>query len=199
MNRLILWLLAVVFWILALGGIPLGNAAYAQVEQVIEEVLIDQLSDEELWDTAYHTSDEEGEKSTQYHHRESPPDGAIRTGCECMDGEVLEQKGQGACSGHGGVRYWRYQLVDGDLYLMPTDRHRDHPEPLSKTEIQNLSAHNTGAPKSYFYRRGSSMSWMDMVSLLIICLTVAYVARLIWQDGNNKRGNNSDGDRRPYL
>lgn len=182
---------------LTIGGLLTCGAlaTHAQIEEVIEEVIIDHLSDEELWDTAYHTSDEAGEKSTGYEHREQAPKGAVRIGCECMDGEMQDKKGQGACSGHGGVRYWRYRLVSGDLHLMPTDRHLDHPAPLTPAEIRNLSAHNTSTPRGYKYGRRGDMSWTDMVSLLIICLTIAYVARLIWHhDKRPNRGEHREDD-----
>ncbi len=29
-----------------------------------------------------------------------------RVGCECRDGTFSDATGSGACSGHGGVKYW---------------------------------------------------------------------------------------------
>ena len=31
-----------------------------------------------------------------------------RIGCKCCDGTNSSAKGRGACSHHGGVRYWKY-------------------------------------------------------------------------------------------
>lgn len=32
-----------------------------------------------------------------------------RIGCQCVDGSSSYAKGRGACSHHGGVRYWKYE------------------------------------------------------------------------------------------
>ncbi|AFC23015.1 hypothetical protein [Saprospira grandis] len=70
------------------------------------------------------------------------PDRTKRLGCICMDEEQQDLKGRGACSGHGGVRYWVYAQANSDVLLRyPTERHELHPQALSTDELSQLAAH----------------------------------------------------------
>jgi hypothetical protein len=124
--------------------------------------------EEDLWDDIFKTSDLEEERNTRpgktFHNKaneiQTPaPKGAIRVGCICMD-EIKEvRRGRGACSGHGGVRFWLYKMPDGEILKHPTARHHDHPTALVKEERINLDAHNPSPKKkiSYFSPNRSEM------------------------------------------
>ncbi len=120
-------------------------------ESELPEKPIDSL-DADAWDEILKTSDLEKEIPTQPSKRYNPkrpknyrskpaPKGAHRIACECMDEVKQDKTGRGACSGHGGVRYWIYQLPDKSLMRQATWRHEDHPEPLSEAERQQLDAY----------------------------------------------------------
>lgn len=122
-----------------------------QPQEEEAEPPVDSL-DADAWDDIFRTSDMEKEKPTQASKRYNPkrprdykpkpaPKGAHRVGCECMDEVRQEKTGRGACGGHGGVRYWIYQLEDESLMRHPTWRHEDHPSPLSEAELQQLDAY----------------------------------------------------------
>lgn len=95
----------------------------------------------EVW----HSSEEAGEVSTSRRNRRAayrlpePPPGAFRLGCVCMDGTRADTRGIGACSGHGGVRYWVHRKREGDTLLLPTERHLKHPEALPAEKMMELS------------------------------------------------------------
>ncbi len=95
--------------------------------------------DDEAWEQKYHSSDDNGAKSTYYHTKNNATTdkakpgnlaGFERVGCICMDGKTRKQTERGACSGHKGVRYWVYQRENGDTLLSPTERHKLHPDEM---------------------------------------------------------------------
>lgn len=69
----------------------------------------------------------------------SVPPGAFRIGCVCMDDTWSDVRSIGACSGHGGVRYWVYRTREGDTVHIITGRHERHPHPLDAAEMSELS------------------------------------------------------------
>ncbi|MGB0864539.1 MAG: hypothetical protein ACPG19_13945 [Saprospiraceae bacterium] len=143
----------------------------------------DTAQDEGRWDDAYHTSDEAGERATQYSFDVNhPPKDAIRKGCICMDGTSMDLKGAGACAGYGGVRHWIYQKKDGIEVQYPTERHLQHPAPLSEEEIANLSAHNKQQSYKNSYNRGveGRLGWEELMAIIIICVTIAFITKTIW-------------------
>ncbi|MCB0530257.1 MAG: hypothetical protein KDC65_17385 [Saprospiraceae bacterium] len=71
--------------------------------------------------------------------RVSVPAGARRIGCICMDESKSPARSIGACSGHGGVRYWLYRTREGDTVRIITGRHERHPHPLDSLERSALA------------------------------------------------------------
>ena len=94
----------------------------------------------------YRSSDGEGEVPTGFgarrrqsgHKRVSVPPGGVRVGCICMDDTRSATQSIGACSGHGGVRYWLYRTPAGDTARVLTARHERHPHPLTEAERSEL-------------------------------------------------------------
>lgn len=133
------------------------------------------VPDMDAWEKAYRTSEWETVIS-------SAPEGR-RMGCICMDGTPKDDKGQGACAGYGGVRFWLYQ--NGDSIIMhPTERHYEHPSPFTEEEKQNLSAYNEKGEMAYgSSNRNFSGDFANIVMVLMVCATVAYIARLYFTHG----------------
>ncbi len=140
------------------------------------------------WDSTYRSSDQLGERGTRFHFDiNHPPAGATRIGCICMDGTTMDLKGGGACAGYGGVRYWVYESKEGEEILFPTDRHLEHPDPLSEEELANLSAHNRKEKYGNSYNRGfgTGLGWEELLAIIMICATIAFVTKTIWSNNNN--------------
>ena len=157
-----------------------------QVEDKLMDELEDRLNpadstdiDGEGWDDTYRTSAAEGERSTQWKlGKDTPPNGR-RVGCVCMDDTRLDQKGWGACGGRGGVRFWLYGVAPDSIVPVATERHWEHPEPLSEAERANLAANNPDQPLGAPAPGGGGMgSFYQLIATMMICLTVAYVAYL---------------------
>lgn len=127
MNRLILLLL------LALAACPLRGQdpdMEANERAAMEEF--------------FRTSEQPGEtpvnarQRREHTKRVSVPKGAVRVGCVCMDDTPSTSRSTGACSGHGGVRYWLYRTREGDTVRVLTARHERHPHPLDSVERSEL-------------------------------------------------------------
>lgn len=92
----------------------------------------------------FRTSEQPGETPANARQRRgntkrvSVPKGAARIGCVCMDDSRSPARSIGACSGHGGVRYWLYLTPEGDTVRVLTARHEFHPHPLDSTERTEL-------------------------------------------------------------
>lgn len=134
------------------------------------------------WDEVYRTGDQPGERPTGFDKKTPPPNGR-RIGAICMDDTRLEDAGRGACSGRGGVRYWIYRLNDLDsTVLYPTERHWNHPEPLSPDERMSLAAayekEKTEGPLGKPLDSNGRFSWSEALLGLMACVTIAYIARL---------------------
>lgn len=100
----------------------------------------------------YRSSDGDGEIPTAFRDRNSrqkkrvsAPEGAMRIGCICMNGNSSPALSTGACSGAGGVRFWLYRSITGDTMRVLTGRHERHPQPLDSVE---LSETNRARPKT---------------------------------------------------
>ncbi|HMQ46500.1 MAG TPA: hypothetical protein PKA70_03545 [Saprospiraceae bacterium] len=133
---------------------------------------------EEEWADFFRTSDLEGEDAIGYSPGLLPPRG-VRVGCICMDGSPSDERGRGACSGFGGVRFWLYQVTEDSVAVFPTSRHKQHPEPLSVMELNNLSSRNAFATEAPAKRR----NWYDyriedVLIAMMVCVTIAYVAKM---------------------
>ena len=105
-----------------------------------------------------------------------------RTGCICMDGTEDDHKGRGACSGHGGVRYWVHELPDGKEVHHATNRHFRHPEPLTKDEKLVLAANNEEEDKpagNRFGKRDVMDSFVNLAIILASSTMVIYYMRQI--------------------
>jgi hypothetical protein len=93
----------------------------------------------------FRSSDHAGETPVNRRKREvknkrvSVPKDAMRIGCVCMDDSRSDTHSAGSCSGHGGVRYWVYRLVEGDTAHILTARHERHPHALTAVELSELS------------------------------------------------------------
>lgn len=92
----------------------------------------------------FRTSEQSGETPVNARQRRghakrvSVPKGAVRIGCVCMDDTRSPARSIGACSGHGGVRYWLYRTIEGDTTRVLTGRHEFHPHPLDSAERSAL-------------------------------------------------------------
>jgi hypothetical protein len=160
------------------------------LEKLIEADSLLKKEDDAGWDERYRTSEEEGEKGTQFSFDVvHPPEGSKRMGCICMDEVSMDLKGTGACSGHGGVRFWVYELKDGDEFLLPTERHKSHPSPLTEEELSGLSALNKKEKygNAYGSDGDSRLSWEELMAILAICVTIAFMAKTFW--GGQKRSD----------
>ena len=156
------------------------------LEKLIEPDSISNAEQDGNWDESYRTSDEEGEKGTQYSFDVMHvPEGAVRVGCICMDEVSMDLKGGGACSGHGGVRFWVYKLKDGEDFLFPTERHKTHPSPLSVDELSNLTAYNKTKKNMDIEVSNGRLSWTELMAILAICVTIAYIVKTFWGNKNN--------------
>lgn len=121
------------------------------------------------------------EESYYKRTQRQPPD-EPRIGCICMDSEHQDNKGAGACSGHGGVRFWLYKNEAGEILEYPTQRHKDHPTKLTSKELTTLSHHNKN--KIQYIAKTAEEQDQGFVPYvlvtLIICLTAVYIAKLKW-------------------
>jgi hypothetical protein len=182
------------FMLLALSLFPL--AVYSQeltgeVLDAIHEKLAREMEDnffniedsvviaeEEAWEDYFRSSDLEGEDAVGYNSGLIRPKG-LRVGCICMDGTRKDDRGRGACSGFGGVRFWLYQITEDSVVMDPTSLHRRHPEPLTLMETNNLSSRNAFAAEAPVKHR----SWYDyriedVLIAMMVCVTIAYVAKM---------------------
>ena len=120
------------------------RGGYAQQEPIEEEEQLPQKGIENIW----RSSDLEGEQAVLRQNRKGKkpdgsellPEGSTRVGCICMDYFEQQHTGRGACGGHDGVRFWVYQLPNGDTTRIATLRHEGHPDTLLDTEILKLAA-----------------------------------------------------------
>lgn len=91
----------------------------------------------------FRSSDHPGELPTSVrgrgYKRVSVPKGAVRVGCLCMDGTPSKTHSTGACSGHGGVRFWYYVTLEGDTTSVFTGRHERHPHALTDAEKSEMT------------------------------------------------------------
>lgn len=130
------------------------------------------------WDDTYRTS----EQSERTWYKSKPPQG-VRIGCICMDDSYNTATGGGACAGLGGVRYWLYEQSDGGTIRHATQRHQEHPEALSPDELHNLR--RAGKKKLDDDTNGFfDVAAMRALTVLAICITLAFVAKLWWANDN---------------
>ena len=131
------------------------------------------------WDEQFRTSDQPGERGTGFSKSDKPPKG-LRVACICMDGSRRDERGKGACSGYGGVRFWVYQVAEDSTVLYPTENHWAHPDSLSEEELNNLSSRTADEPMGKSPgRRG--LNFGEIALGMMVCLTIAYIAKL-WFD-----------------
>ena len=104
-----------------------------------------EANEQALVEELFRSSDQPGEIPTSRRQREgrtkrvSVPKGGFRIGCMCMDATRSDTRSTGACSGHGGVRFWVYRTPEGDTVHVLTGRHERHPHALNATELSELS------------------------------------------------------------
>ncbi|WMX17547.1 hypothetical protein [Aureispira sp. CCB-E] len=102
-----------------------------------------------------------------------------RIGCICMDNDRQNRQGTGACSGHGGVRFWLHQQENGLILEYPTSHHKRHPAPLSYDELSKLASFKRKQKEKN--TNSNQSTFLDMLMLFIVCLTIAYIAKLWWE------------------
>ncbi len=176
-------------------------AATAQIEDIIiekafekiEEAVTDAEAEDEAlppedddytddYDETYRTSEEEDERGTRYdfNHLRDQPSGK-RVGCICMDGARQLNKGFGACSGRGGVRFWLFESPTGEEIKKQTQKHALHPDDLSTEEMANLAAHQ---PKQTVFGKGTfgNRDFYDFAIVFVVCATIAYLAKLYFDN-----------------
>lgn len=130
MNKQIMMLMVLALWT--------GSAAGQQQDPDIAD------REREVMEEIFRTSDQPGEipvaRGARDRHRKrvSVPAGAFRVGCVCMDDTRSGTRSTGACSGHGGVRFWVYQTVSGDTVQVLTARHERHPHALTAAERSTI-------------------------------------------------------------
>lgn len=161
----------------------------------------------------YRSSDEAGETPTSAGERQrrsggkrvSVPRGATRIGCICMDDSPSKAQSIGACSGHGGVRYWLYRNPEGDTLRVITGRHERHPQPLDSAErseivqqrplrAKNLPAIASVSPVAYMPppiviqmpETSAPIGWGEIVMITIAGASFFFTTRLLlnWADAN---------------
>lgn len=147
---------------------------------VLEDSVLLNMPEEEEdgWDEHWRSSEVEDSARKAM----LPPPSGKRVGCICMDGEMQNSKGTGACSGRGGVRYWLYETKKG-VVKHPFWRHLAHPSELTAEELGNLSAHQERPPnfqKASVSNETGGDRWADVLIVALICSTVAYVTHTIW-------------------
>lgn len=104
-----------------------------------------------------------------------------RVGCICMDQERQSKKGTGACSGHGGVRFWLYQQDNGWVLEFPTKRHKKHPAPLTAEELSQLASYKRKQKQTKSQNDYHPPTFLDLLMLVIVCMTIAYIVKLWWE------------------
>lgn len=150
---------------------------------------LEQLIDTSGWDDDYRTSEEDGQRGTQFDYDiEHPPSDAERIGCICMDGTTMDLRGGGACGGYGGVRFWVYESKDGTTFNFPTIRHREHPSDLTEEEINSLTSRTRQVKYGDALDAISGdkhFGWEELMAVMMICVTIAFIAKTFW--GNRRR------------
>lgn len=164
----------------------------------------------------FRTSEREGETPVSHRQRErknkrvSAPKGAFRIGCVCMDDSRSDTHSIGACSGHGGVRYWVYRTREGDTVHVLTGRHERHPQALDAAEMSELSRKRADrtqnlptvakpvapvpysaappAPVVVLPDSGGSFGWDDAAVLSVAGVTLYLIVRFVlrWVQQNEK-------------
>lgn len=161
----------------------------------------------------FRSSDHDGSVPTNARQRKgktkrvSVPDGAFRIGCVCMDESASATRSTGACSGHGGVRYWLYRTKEGDTVRVLTGRHERHPQALNAEEMSNLAQvrtqrtkNLTGSPEARSAAIAPVMimpapavhdgyfDWSDAAAISAMGLSLFFTVRMVlrWINHNEK-------------
>lgn len=156
MRHLLLFMLGCL-WLY--GTYTTAQIQEARLEPSTDSTQADTTQNDSWWDQVFRTSDIEGEKSARYNSNSAAIKGK-KIGCVCMDYDVQDNAGRGACGGHGGVRFWLYKTPNDSIAQQPTDRHKAHPKSLSEQEVQSLAVSNEkkhqhpapGLQVTYFYQ-----------------------------------------------
>ncbi len=159
----------------------------------------------------FRSSDYEGEIPTSRRQRNktarrvSVPNGAFRIECICMDDTRSDTRSLGACSGHGGVRFWVYRTREGDTVHVLTARHEIHPQPLDAAEMSELSQKRADrtqnltksmAPMPYASPQSpvvmmpspDGFEWPDAAALAAAGIALYFIVRLVlrWLKDNER-------------
>lgn len=107
-----------------------------------------------------------------------------RLGCICMDGSRSQTKGRGACSGHGGVKYWIYKDdLNGhpSVSLMPTERAGE------QSEFHEYEAQKPNFSENPREHRYTDMEedyiplFMQFAMVIMICLVIMYMIKMVFK------------------
>lgn len=104
--------------------------------QADEEAKIEEIFRSSEQEKQVPTSRRQRDKTVR---RVTAPKGSFRVGCQCMDDTYSDVRSIGACSGHGGVRFWVYRIPEGDTVHIRTGNHERHPHALDAAEMSALS------------------------------------------------------------
>lgn len=171
----------------------LMSGLMAQNEQISTVIIDENYDDEADWDKEYRSSAQPNERGTMYDFQRQRgfPIGK-RVGCTCMDGEIKVNSGKGACSGHGGVRYWHFEQADGTIIKHPTDRHVEHPEQLSEQERENLAAYAVAPKKEKPFSLPSGAATFGIVAIVCVSCAFMFDRYLTYLKENNQSSNPKD-------
>ncbi|MEZ4885635.1 MAG: hypothetical protein R3E32_12955 [Chitinophagales bacterium] len=136
------------------------------------------------WDDVRRTSEGKGEKGTQYQRKNQNFKGVgRRVGAMCMDDSMQEEGGRGACSGHGGVRFWLYEKEDGTIERIATQRHLDHPDPLDSEEMSYLAAVNEERKENLKNNNGLLRldTFYQLMTIFVVCVMTVFTIQKIMQ------------------
>jgi hypothetical protein len=190
-----------------ISGTPDNKHLQITVPELTLKVQNSDSLDADAWDEVLRTSDLEGENSSSSKNynrtkvKSENKEQLERVGCICMD-EIMElRKAQGACSGHGGVRYWLYRNADGSVMRKAVDKSskelvpRSNPGkkiPSNSTKrggdeaIKTADEKNVSQPANISEneikttQRTSYLGFYDMITMLFVCITVVYVTKILF-------------------
>lgn len=167
------------------SAMPSDTLAWEAIQGYPDPLPIEAAPIEDYDTEEWHSQPLEPEATGGYARTRSKRPKGSRIGCICMDNNRQDSRGGGACSGHGGVRFWLYEQRDGRILEHPTKRHKMHPSAFSDEELSNLSYHNKKG-YSYFRHQASNAALYWLLAIIIICLTIAYIVKLWWAPHSTK-------------
>jgi hypothetical protein len=147
--------------------------------------------DEDLWDETFKVSNLENEKSTgsrskkitSVSEKEQENTGyslvnSKRTGCICMDNIQQSMTGRGACSGHGGVRYWLYELKNKTIRKIAANNKEYFIENEYEGEPHGKAQKSENEISHFSFNRNG---YIDLLIIMMICITMAFFVKTLFK------------------